>query len=86
MGAPSSGLPSAGPSKEVGHPQWEILHSEALAQLPREAVGAPSPEALKAGLDGALGSLSCWVALPTAGGWDWVGFEVPSNPNYSMAL
>ena len=43
----------------------EILHSEgdeALAQLPREAVGAPSLEALKARLGEALGSLSWWVA------------------------
>jgi len=31
--------------------------SEARAQLPREAVGAPSLEALRARLDGALGSL-----------------------------
>jgi len=30
--------------------------SEALAQLPREAVGTPSLEVLKARLDGALGS------------------------------
>jgi len=36
--------------------------SEALAQLPTEAVGAPSVEVLRARLDGALGSLSCWVA------------------------
>ena len=34
--------------------------SEALAQLPREAVGAPSLEVLKARLDGALDILSCW--------------------------
>jgi len=40
-------------------------------RLPREAVGAPSLEAPKAGLDGAQGSLSWWVAaLPTAGGWN----------------
>ena len=32
---------------------------EALAQLPRQAVGAPPLEAFKARLDGALGSLSC---------------------------
>ena len=44
--------------------------SEAMAQLPRETVGAPSLEALKPRLDGALGSLSCWVALPMAGSWD----------------
>jgi len=37
-------------------------------RLAREAVGAPSLEALKATLDGALGSLSWWVAaLPMAG-------------------
>ena len=39
--------------------QEGILYSEgneALAQLPREAGDAPSLEALKAGLDGALGS------------------------------
>ena len=35
--------------------------------LPREAVGATSLEALKARLDGALGSLSWWgAALPKA--------------------
>jgi len=33
-----------------------------LAQLPREAVDAPSLEVLKARLDGALGSLSWWGA------------------------
>jgi len=38
-------------------------------RLPREAVGAPSLELLKARLDGALGSLSWWVAtLPMARG------------------
>jgi len=40
-------------------------------RLPREAVGSPSLDVLKASLDGALSSLSCWVAaLPMAGGWD----------------
>jgi len=34
----------------------------ALALLPREAVGAPSLEILKARLDGALGSLRWWEA------------------------
>ena len=52
----------------------EILPSDgdkALAQLPREAVGAPSLEAIKSRLDGALGSLS-WeaAALPMAGDWN----------------
>jgi len=31
-----------------------LLRGEALALLPREAVGAPSPEAVKARLDGTL--------------------------------
>ena len=63
------------------------FHSEggkALAQLPREAVGAPFLEALKTRWHGALDSL--------AGGWqsahkrelELVGFKVPSNPDYSM--
>ena len=39
-----------------------------MAQLPRDAVGAPSTEVFKARLDGLLGSLSWWLAtLPTAG-------------------
>ena len=41
---------------------------EALAQAAQRSCGAPSLEALKARLDGALGSLSwCGAALPTAG-------------------
>jgi len=43
-------------------------------RLPREAVGAPSLGALKAGLDGALGNLSWWLAtLPAAGGLELDG-------------
>jgi len=57
------------------------------SRLPREAVGAPSTMAFKAGLDGALGSLMYWVAaLPTAGAWGWIGFDVPSNLNHSRIL
>ena len=38
-------------------------------RLPKEAVDAPSLEALKARLDVALGSLACWLAtLHIAGG------------------
>ena len=38
-------------------------------RLPKEAVDAPSPEAFKARLDVALGSLVCWLAtLHIAGG------------------
>ena len=46
-----------------------------------EKLWVPHPWRFKARLDGALGSLSCWVAaLPTArGGTE--GFEIPSNPN-----
>ena len=44
-----------------------------MAQAAQRAVGAPSLDRLKAGLDGALGSLSWWgAALPMAGveaGW-----------------
>jgi len=39
--------------------------------LPKEAVDAPSLQALKARLDVALGSLGCWlVTLHIAGGWN----------------
>jgi len=41
-------------------------------------VVAPSLEALKARLDGALGSLSCWVALPMA--WVATGWALRSLP------
>ena len=58
-----------------------------LARMPIEAVGAPSLEVLKASLDGALGSLSWWgAALSMAGGWNWVGFKVLSNPSCSVIL
>ena len=41
-----------------------------MAQAAQRAVGAPSLDRLKAGLDGALGSLSWWgAALPRALGW-----------------
>ena len=35
----------------------------------------------------ALGSLSCWVAaLPTAVGWNWVGFGDPFYLSQSMII
>ena len=46
--------------------------SEALAQLPKEAVDAPSLEMLKAGLDGVLGSLICWGQPAHGRGWELV--------------
>ena len=50
--------------------------------ITQRAASTPSLEVLKARLDGALGSLIWWVAaLPMAGGWHWVGFKVPFNPN-----
>ena len=55
----------------------EIFYSESKI----EVVDVLSPEMVKAWLDGALGSLSCWVAaLPMEHGWGSVIFEVPSNP------
>ena len=56
-----------------------------MAQLPREAVGAPSLEVLKARLDGALGSLSWWVAaLSIAGGLQLGDLCDPFQPKPSM--
>jgi len=53
----------------------------------RRSCGAPSPEVLKGRLGGALGNLSWWVAaLPIAGSWNWVCFEVPSSPTHSVIL
>jgi len=47
-------------------PQRVVMHWN---RLPKEAVDAPSLEALKARLDVALGSLVCWLAtLHIAGG------------------
>jgi len=55
--------------------------------VPRKAVGAPSLEALKARLDGALGGLRWWAAtLPTASFWSLMIFKVPSNLSHSMTL
>jgi len=57
-------------------------------RLPREVVDAPSLEAFKARLDGALSNLVWWnVSLPPwQGGWNWTIYEVLSNPNHSMIL
>jgi len=55
--------------------------------LPKEAVDAPSLEALKARLDVALGSLVCWLAtLHIAGGWNWMVIVVLLNPGHSVIL
>ena len=40
-------------------------------RLPREVVNAPSLEAFKARMDGALSNLVWWeMSLPVAGGWN----------------
>jgi len=50
-------------------------------------VDVPSLEVFVARLDGALDSLSWWVAiLPTAEGYNSMIFEVPSNLNHSVIL
>ena len=60
---------------------------EALALLPREAVGAPSLETLKARLDGALGSLRWRGAIsPRQGACNQMIFKVPSRISRSMIL
>ena len=54
-------------------------------RLPREAVDAPSLEAFKARMDGAVSNLVYReVSLPTAGGWNQVILNVPFNSNHSM--
>ena len=52
-------------------------------RLPSKAVDAPSLEALKARLDGAVSSLGYGRCPCLQQGWDWVSFKVPSNPNHS---
>ena len=54
-------------------------------RLPREAVDAQTLELFKAKLDGALGSLSWWVAaMPMEGGWNWIFFKVSSIPTQDI--
>ena len=47
----------------------------------------PSLEVFKARLDGSFGNLSCCVAaLPMAGGWNWMIFDVPSNSSHFVSM
>ena len=71
-------------SREALHSTDVWIQSQAQAAL--RSCGCPIPGAVKARLDGALGSLSWWVALPVSGGWNWVSFKVPSRPNRSVIL
>ena len=64
--------------------QRVLRHSN---NLPREAVDAPSLEAFKARLDGAVDSLVWLGAAPTtAGSWYYMGFKVPFNLSYSVTI
>ena len=55
--------------------------------MPKEAVDAPSLEALKARLDVDLGSLVWWlVTLHTTGGWNEMSIGVLFNPGNYMIL
>jgi len=54
-------------------------------RLPREAVDAPSLEAFQTRLDGVLGSL-VGGSHTTAGNWNRVSFEVPSDTSQSIIL
>ena len=64
----SKALTHSDSSSEFSHGE---MGDEVLTLLPREAVGAPSLEVFRAGLDGALGSLSYCGGSPTHGqGWN----------------
>ena len=54
---------------------------------PREVVDAPSLEAFKARLDGAVSNLVQWeLSLPIEGGLELDDLKVPSNPNHFMIM
>ena len=69
--------------RQFFHPEG----GDALNRLPKEAVDAPSLEALKAKLDVALGSLVWWSAtLRIAGGWNWMSTVLLCSPGHAMIL
>jgi len=78
----------------VGLRVWNKFTQRAQRQqnrLPEEVVVAPSLEEFKAWLDGALGSLTWWVAThPMARGWNLMVFKTifktPSNLSHSVIL
>lgn len=57
-------------------------------RFPNEFVDVPSLEAIIVSFDGALGSLSWWVAAPLMAGrqLEWMGFKVPSKPRHFVSL
>ena len=65
-------------------PQRVVTHWN---RLPKEAVDAPSLQALKARLDVALGILVWWLeTLHIAGGWNCMIIVVLFNPGRSVIL
>jgi len=52
--------------------------------LPREAVAAPSLGVFKPRLDGALSNLIQWKVSHWQEVWNYMVFNVPSNPNHSV--
>jgi len=58
-----------------------------LAQAAQRSCGCCIPGDAQGQVGWALGSL-IWrgAALPTAQGWNWMCFEVPSKPNYNVIL
>jgi len=72
---------------DIGKKFFPVRVVRPWPRLPREAVAAPSLEGFKARLDGALSSLGWWKgSLLMAGGWNWMVYKVPSNPNQSVTL
>ena len=62
--------------------QWVMMHWN---RLPKEAVGAPSLEALRVRLEGALSTgLSCRCPCSLQEGWTQWPLKVPSNSIDSM--
>jgi len=56
-------------------------------QAAQRGCGCPIPGGVQGRVGWALGSLSCWeAALLMAGGWNWVGFKVPSNLSHFVIL
>ena len=57
------------------------------AHAAQRGCGCPIPEVFRAGLDGVLGSLSSgWQPCLCQRGWNFIIFEVPSNPSHSVKL
>jgi len=72
---------------DIGKKSFTVRVVGPWPRLPREAVAAPSLVGFKTRLDRAGSTLGWWKgSLPMAGGWNWVIFKVPSNPNCTVIL